>query len=216
MRKRGLRKRCRVLNTHGRDGDEGETTNNSVAKDKEKNESPIPDSSRQTILVVATLIATVTFAAGFTLPGGYVSDKGPLEGTAVLRKNIAFQAFLMTDAIALMLSSYVVITQLLLEWDSGFTALILKNSFGAVTLAMIAMVMAFIAGVFAVLEPPNSLLIAILIISILIFFNNAIAFCYLLSREMKNTAYRISLMSIGSYLNCTTIKTRLFGPRNTP
>ena len=179
MRKRGLRKGCRVSKTHGRDGEEGENINDSTAKDKEKNKSPIPYSTRQTVLVVAALIATVTFAAGFTLPGGYVSGKGPLAGTAVLRKKVAFQAFIIMDTTALILASYAVISQLLLERESGFRAvLILKDSFIAMTWAMIAMVIAFITGVYAVLEPSNRLHIAIFIISILFFFNSAVAFSY--------------------------------------
>ncbi|MCD7464976.1 hypothetical protein HAX54_000327 [Datura stramonium] len=55
----------------------------------------------QTHLVVATLLVTVTFAAGFTLPGGFDSDtKSPNKGTAVLIRNAAFCAFVVTDAIA--------------------------------------------------------------------------------------------------------------------
>ena len=183
MGRHGLRKGCRILNTPGRDGGKRESINNSVAKDKEKKKYSIPDSTKETVLVVAALIATVTFAAGFTLPGGYVSDKGPLEGTAVLRKKTAFQAFMITDTIALILSSYVVISQLLLAQESGLTAvLILKDSFLAVSWAMIAMVLAFITGVYAVLEPSNGLLTVILIISILFFFRSSANFSYNLSR----------------------------------
>nr|XP_048322961.1 protein ACCELERATED CELL DEATH 6-like [Ziziphus jujuba var. spinosa] len=48
--------------------------------------TPETDKAIELTLVAATLIATVTFAAGFTLPGGYVSDKGPQQGSAVLKK----------------------------------------------------------------------------------------------------------------------------------
>ncbi|XP_058092297.1 protein ACCELERATED CELL DEATH 6-like isoform X2 [Magnolia sinica] len=55
------------------------------------------------ILVVAVLIATVSFDAAFTMPGGYEND-GPRQGMATLTRKLAFEAFLVTDAIA-MLSS---------------------------------------------------------------------------------------------------------------
>ncbi|PIA38067.1 hypothetical protein AQUCO_02800005v1 [Aquilegia coerulea] len=50
-----------------------------------------------TLLVVATLVATVTFAAAFTLPGGYESD-GPDKGMATLRNLPNFKGFV--DAVA--------------------------------------------------------------------------------------------------------------------
>jgi len=56
--------------------------------------------------LVAILIATITFAAAFTLPGGYSSDAGT-EGLPIMAKKVAFQAFLISDTIA-MCSSFVV------------------------------------------------------------------------------------------------------------
>ncbi|KAJ6724325.1 PROTEIN PHOSPHATASE 1 REGULATORY SUBUNIT [Salix viminalis] len=37
-----------------------------------------------TLLLVATLIATVTFAAAFTMPGGFNNDRGPMQGVALI------------------------------------------------------------------------------------------------------------------------------------
>ncbi|KAK2639490.1 hypothetical protein Ddye_027285 [Dipteronia dyeriana] len=54
----------------------------------------------QTLSVIATLIETFTFAAAFALPGGYKSD-GPDQGTAALLRKSAFQAFVITDTIAM-------------------------------------------------------------------------------------------------------------------
>jgi hypothetical protein len=42
--------------------------------------------------VVAILIATITFAAAFTLPGGYSTDAGN-EGHPIMARKLAFQAF---------------------------------------------------------------------------------------------------------------------------
>ncbi|KAL6343148.1 hypothetical protein AAG906_020937 [Vitis piasezkii] len=54
----------------------------------------------ETHLIVSALITTVTFAAGFTLPGGYKED----DGKAILSKKAAFRAFVVTDTIAMVSS----------------------------------------------------------------------------------------------------------------
>ena len=54
--------------------------------------------------VASTLIATVTFAAGFILSGGYWAQEGPIPSTPIHRKNAAFQAFVITNAMAIVLS----------------------------------------------------------------------------------------------------------------
>lgn len=51
--------------------------------------------------VVATLIATITFAGAFTLPGGNNSD----NGNPIFMKRGAFIVFVVADAISLMASS---------------------------------------------------------------------------------------------------------------
>ncbi|CAL9105463.1 unnamed protein product, partial [Musa textilis] len=51
--------------------------------------------------LIAVLIATVTFAAAFTLPGGYKSNPGPDAGTANLSGTAAFKAFLISDTLAM-------------------------------------------------------------------------------------------------------------------
>ncbi|VAH86507.1 unnamed protein product [Triticum turgidum subsp. durum] len=56
--------------------------------------------------LVAILIATITFAAAFTLPGGYSSHAGS-EGLPIMSRKFAFQAFLISDVLA-MCSSFVV------------------------------------------------------------------------------------------------------------
>ncbi|KAM3345196.1 hypothetical protein P3S68_024905 [Capsicum galapagoense] len=57
-------------------------------------------------LVVATLLVTVTFVAGFTLPGGFENDRDSSnKGMAILTKKSEFCAFVVTDAIALVCSA---------------------------------------------------------------------------------------------------------------
>ncbi|XP_075658564.1 uncharacterized protein LOC142628341 [Castanea sativa] len=53
-----------------------------------------------TNIMVDTLIATVTFAAAFTLPGGYIANGDDFEGLAVSWKKTAFRVFLIANASA--------------------------------------------------------------------------------------------------------------------
>ncbi|KAI9117950.1 hypothetical protein K1719_011092 [Acacia pycnantha] len=100
------------------------------------------------------LIATVTFAAGFTLPGGLNQDKG----SPILKSNAAFIAFVITDSLSFVLSTSSI---LLLFYSSlgrkerklgkklhgPMVGLCLRLTY----LAMIYMVIAFGTGLFAVL-----------------------------------------------------------------
>ncbi|CAL8082017.1 unnamed protein product [Prunus armeniaca] len=93
---------------------------------------------RESHLIVATLVATVTFTAGVIMPGGYYQSdasggnamskvskqnvmvpapapiKGTTPGYAVLTKNVAFQIFYLVNMLALCLSTYSVLVHLVL------------------------------------------------------------------------------------------------------
>ncbi|GAY63534.1 hypothetical protein CUMW_226370 [Citrus unshiu] len=124
-------------------------------------------------LVVAALIATVTFAAAFTLPGGYKSDTddGPNRGTAILNKNVAFQAFVISDAIAMVLSLSAVLVHFILSLKL-FEKFIFLFSFSLwfTLVAMAAMIIAFVTGTYAVLAPSLGLAIVTCIIGLTFFF----------------------------------------------
>ncbi|TYJ40988.1 hypothetical protein E1A91_A04G180300v1 [Gossypium mustelinum] len=60
--------------------------------------------TRDTHLVVAALVATVTFAAAITVPGGFKGEKELDQGTPFLIHDAAFKAFVITDALAFGLS----------------------------------------------------------------------------------------------------------------
>ncbi|KAK1371773.1 hypothetical protein POM88_037865 [Heracleum sosnowskyi] len=69
-----------------------------------------------TLLLVATLIATVTFAAGFTMPGGY-SNSEPDKGKATLLNKLTFQMFVICDTIAMYCAIMVAVTLIWAQLD---------------------------------------------------------------------------------------------------
>ncbi|XVE50541.1 hypothetical protein DITRI_Ditri01bG0171000 [Diplodiscus trichospermus] len=58
----------------------------------------------QTLLMVTTLITTVTFAAAFTMPGGYHQD-GPKQGQPILDSSKTLHMFVVYDIIAMTCST---------------------------------------------------------------------------------------------------------------
>ncbi|KAF5175783.1 Ankyrin repeat family protein [Thalictrum thalictroides] len=113
-------------------------------------------------LVVGALIATVSFTAGITVPGGYISD-GPNSGLAVLSKSTSFEAFVISNNFALVFSLYAVFshfcTRRLLRREDIIYQL---NVATFCTLsAIFAMMVAFITGSYAVLCISNRVAITV-------------------------------------------------------
>lgn len=135
------------------------------------------EEARDSNLVPAALVATVTFAAGFTLPGGYISDKNDSEkGTSILSRNSAFKAFIIADTIAMVLSMssvFIYFIMVLLGHRPKYYWLI-KTAFRFIILAMGAMVVAFVMGTYAVLTPSLGLAITTCAIGLSFFL---ILFC---------------------------------------
>ncbi|XXG82995.1 hypothetical protein AAC387_Pa10g0861 [Persea americana] len=105
-----------------------------------------------TLSVVAALLATVTFAALFTVPGGYKND-GPEEGLPVFITRFALKAFLLSDTVALCCS---LIVATLLIWammvERDVLAVILQLSFSLSWVAGSATMVALGAGIYTVLS----------------------------------------------------------------
>ncbi|KAL5707052.1 hypothetical protein ACHQM5_025148 [Ranunculus cassubicifolius] len=104
-------------------------------------------------LVVSALIAAVSFTAGITVPGGYISD-GPNQGMAMLSKKTAFETFVVSNTFGLLLSLYAVFShfctrRLLKRKDIELQVVVaMYCTLGAI----FAMVIAFMSGSYAVLN----------------------------------------------------------------
>ncbi|KAG7557744.1 Ankyrin repeat [Arabidopsis suecica] len=99
-----------------------------------------------TLLVVAALVATVTFAAGFTIPGGFNSS-GPNLGRAILASDLKLVFFMVFDILA-MQSSIVTIATLI--WaqlgDPTLVHRSLNVAFPSLFFALLCMPVAFYCG----------------------------------------------------------------------
>ncbi|XP_022760223.1 ankyrin repeat-containing protein NPR4-like isoform X1 [Durio zibethinus] len=128
------------------------------------------EKARESHLVVAALIATVTFAAAFTIPGGYKTEKGVDEGTAILIRNAAFNMFVISNAIAVVSSLLAVLFHFLMarpRSQKSFASY--PYAYRCTLFAVGAMVIAFITGAFAVLEPSLGLAITTCLIGLSFF-----------------------------------------------
>ncbi|VAI11669.1 unnamed protein product [Triticum turgidum subsp. durum] len=105
------------------------------------------------ISLVAILITTITFAAAFTLPGGYSSVDGS-EGLPIMSRKVAFQAFLIFDTLAMCSSFAVAFICVIARWED-YEFLIYYTSFTKKLMwfAYVATTMAFSTGLYTVLAP---------------------------------------------------------------
>ncbi|XP_020113235.1 protein ACCELERATED CELL DEATH 6-like [Ananas comosus] len=69
-----------------------------------ENELKKYESTAQNLVIVSVLIATVTFAADFTMPGGNIADDHQNGGTPTLARKFAFKAFIVADFVAFLCS----------------------------------------------------------------------------------------------------------------
>ncbi|KAK3433987.1 hypothetical protein EUGRSUZ_D01267 [Eucalyptus grandis] len=113
------------------------------------------DSSTKNLInlqqLMATLIATVTFAATFTMPGGYNND-GPNRGMAILADREAFQAFVLLNITAFSFS----VVALFIQFDPWVPGPRYEVRYTypvglCIFIAIWAMVLAFACGTYVVL-----------------------------------------------------------------
>ncbi|XP_074318326.1 uncharacterized protein LOC141655131 [Silene latifolia] len=118
------------------------------------------DQIRSTLSVVAALLATITFAAGFTLPGGLNSD----SGEALLAKKAGFLVFLLADVYAMCTSMFVLFS---LIWsmvsETDMARLLVDRSVTLLMHSLYGTLLTFIAGIYTVIAH-SSLWAAILVL----------------------------------------------------
>ena len=121
----------------------------------------------ETNMFIATLIATVTFTAAFTVPGGYNQSGNVGEGLAVLSKITAFRVFLIANTLAFGLSITTFVVRFLASKDKRieeaiFHREVVRRTSFLIDWSILALLVAFIAGTYAVV--PHSLGIAVVVI----------------------------------------------------
>ncbi|KMT12795.1 hypothetical protein BVRB_4g088890 [Beta vulgaris subsp. vulgaris] len=105
---------------------------------------------RNTLSVVAALLATITFTAGFTLPGGFDQN----SGEAILTKKVAFLVFLLSDTLAMCCSMLVLICLIWsMVYDSNKSLFLIDRSMMLLMIALYSTLVAFMAGVYVVTAP---------------------------------------------------------------
>ncbi|PHU08790.1 hypothetical protein BC332_20650 [Capsicum chinense] len=148
-------------------------------------------------LVVSTLLVTVTFAAGFTLPGGFDNDpNSSYKGTAILIKNAAFGAFVVTDAIAFACSAGTMFMYFIMAEEIRASKsygqvypLIWKLYNDALTLQLLAMfvvVIAFVTGMYATLSRSAALASIVCVIGCTSFLVYFWVYIRAIKNDMKN------------------------------
>ncbi|XP_031102024.1 protein ACCELERATED CELL DEATH 6-like [Ipomoea triloba] len=120
----------------------------------------------KTMTIIATLILTITFAAGFTVPGGYDSNSGSKQaGKPILFENTAFMVFVYSDSIAFVCSilSILIYIRMVSEASSSskkYTTIASLYHLEAIMIVntTVGVVVAFISGMYATLSLANEVL----------------------------------------------------------
>ena len=132
------------------------------AKEPEKPQSTDKYKDRvNTLLLVATLVATVTFAAASTMPGGYNGS----GGVATFIEKRMFQVFVICNTIAMYSAITVVVALIWAQLDDlELLNAALKFTVPILGLALTMVCVAFMAGNYLVLRNLNWLAYLVLII----------------------------------------------------
>ncbi|CAL4979749.1 unnamed protein product [Urochloa decumbens] len=128
-------------------------TKDKVTSESKKDIKELTQTYTSNTSLVAILIATITFAAAFTLPGGYSNDAGS-EGLPIMTRKVAFQAFLISDSLAMFSSLAVAFISIMARWED-FEFLLYYRSFTKrlMWVGYIATTIAFATGLYTILAP---------------------------------------------------------------
>ncbi|KAJ1685370.1 hypothetical protein LUZ63_016760 [Rhynchospora breviuscula] len=104
--------------------------------------------------LIAILISTITFAAAFTLPGGYNNNSGSTQGLPVMARKVAFKTFLISDTLAMCSSLVVTFMCILARWeDLQFLLYYRFITKKLMWFAYMATTVAFATGLYTVVAP---------------------------------------------------------------
>ncbi|KAK3417527.1 hypothetical protein EUGRSUZ_H03467 [Eucalyptus grandis] len=121
-------------------------------------------------IVMATLIASVTFTAGFSVPGGYNSSE-PNAGIATLLNKLIYDVFVICNSIALYSS---IIAAVILLWmqmdDSHATPHTLRYARLPLLIALVTMSVTYIVGVYMTISKRTWIAVVALIVGITALF----------------------------------------------
>ncbi|KAG5545347.1 hypothetical protein RHGRI_017722 [Rhododendron griersonianum] len=160
------------------------------------------------VLLVATLVAAVTFTAGFTVPGGY-NNSNPDQGMATMLAKVKFQEFVICDTVAMYSSIIVTVTLIWAQLgDLSSMRVALKLAVPLLGIALAMMSIAFMAGVYLVVSKLHWLGNIILVMGTNVLIMLALLFvplCFLgssncsICRRLSYFSFHLLLYAFGSY-----------------
>ncbi|XP_028787336.1 protein ACCELERATED CELL DEATH 6 [Neltuma alba] len=158
------------------------------------NEWNVKDAANS-LALMAVLIATVTFTAGFTVPGGFYSSDGPItkqRGLALLADQTLFRIFMVFNTIAMYSST---IGSVILLWvplgDFRFARIAYEHAKFFVDVALVAMPIAFLAAIRLIVSNNTLLAVVTSVIGFIsIFFIIFIRMLGLLSLRIRDPKFR--------------------------
>lgn len=115
-----------------------------------------------THMIVSALIATVALTAGFTIPGGFNEEKGAPN----LLNKAAFKAFMVMDTIAVLASISALLLYFVMTMCSGIRIVraLITASASLNIVSIMAMMLTFSTGTYAVLAPSSALAISVCVL----------------------------------------------------
>ncbi|WOG86482.1 hypothetical protein DCAR_0205691 [Daucus carota subsp. sativus] len=144
-----------------------------------------------TQIVVSALITTVTFTVGFTMPGGLHQSGEVDEGLVILSKKTAFNAFMVSDALALLLSTCSLFLYFLesMYEDPRQVSKLNAASTGLNIVSVMAMMLTFITGTYVVLSHSPAIAITVCLIGSFFFlFVIVLLIKMIYDRQVKRNA----------------------------
>ncbi|KAK3404687.1 hypothetical protein EUGRSUZ_K01000 [Eucalyptus grandis] len=146
-----------------------------------------------TLLLVATLVASVTFTAGLTLPGGYNAPSDPHPGMVTMLHHKMFQVFVIANVLA-MYSSILAVVVLLWGLNRDFyVAELAYHSAGPLLLmALTSMSVAFLAAITVAVSKLTWLGILVLHIGVFYLVMVVVVLAALIFPSSKTTMHIVS------------------------